>query len=366
MTMFRQHLPERRGFTLVELLVVIAIIGVLVALLLPAVQAAREAARRSQCANNIKQLGLACHNWADSNNSRLPPFVQVINPDPVPANGQTFVLSNYRTTGPVFGPNWVVLTLPFFEQGPLFEKHATGIKAYIDTAGINQTWREVRRTSAGNANKLKSMLCPTDLNTVRPFSLNGGDWGRGNYAANGGPGWLSSTVDGNAEATINGVLGGGGPFGINKSPTLQEITNSDGTSNTIMIHEIRQGLTHDDRRGVWAMGVGGSSVTGALARGDATVPNDTPEKSDDIENCTTMRTTLGVGNTGLGRLRMGCSFDNGSNNWPNWQAQSRSLHPGGVQVCFADGGVRFIPNEIATTTWQGLAGRNDGVPTPGY
>lgn len=363
--MSRFFSARRHGFTLVELLVVIAIIGVLVALLLPAVQAAREAARRSQCANNLKQLGIACHNFADTNNARLPPFVQIINP-PAPSGppGPT-TLSVYRTPG--FGPNWVVLSLPFFEQGPLYEKNAIGIKAFLDTNGTNQTWREVRRTAVGNPIKLKTMLCPTDLNVVKPFSLNGDDWGRGNYAANGGPGWLGNTVDGQSETnSINGLMSGGGCFGINKSPTLQEITNSDGTSNTIMIHEIRQGLTHNDRRGVWAMGVGGSSVTGALSQGDATVPNDKNEYSDDIENCNDVRTTLGTGNSGLGPKKMGCSNDNLPNNWPNWQAQSRSLHPGGVQVCFADGGVKQIPDNIAQTVWQALCGRNDGVPTPGY
>jgi prepilin-type N-terminal cleavage/methylation domain-containing protein len=345
----------RRGFTLVELLVVIAIIGVLVALLLPAVQAAREAARRSQCSNNMKQLGLAAHNFADTNNSRLPPFVQIFNPPAVPGSGQTDALSAYRTPG--FGPNWVVLMLPFFEQRALYETNAIAINNFVPSAGIDQDWRDVRTV------KLKNMLCPTDLNSVKPFALNDGDWARGNYAANGGPFWLSSTVD-SAAANAAANLGGG-CLGINKSPTLQEISNADGTANTIMLHEIRQGLTDTDRRGVWAMGLGGSSVTGALSIGDATVPNDTLEKSDDIEDCRAVRNSLGIGDTGLGKLRMGCSFDNGTRNWPNWQAQSRSLHPGGIQACFADGGVRFIPNNIAQTTWQAICGRNDGEVTPG-
>lgn len=339
------------AFTLVELLVVIAIIGVLVALLLPAVQAAREASRRSSCSNNMKQLGLAAHNFADTYASRLPPFVQIINP-PTPA--QTDTLSTYRNPG--FGPNWVVLMLPFIEQRGLYEQNATGINAFLTSNGTDQTWRNVRNV------KLKTMLCPTDLNVVKNFTLNGGDWARGNYGANGGPSWLSFAVDGNSQA----VLFGGGCFGINKSPTLQEITNSDGTANTIMLHEIRQGLTDNDRRGVWAMGVGGSSVTGAFSQGDATVPNDSLEYSDDIENCNDVRTKLGVGNSGLGKLRMGCSNDNLPNNWPNWQAQSRSLHPGGIQACFADGGVRFITNTIAQTTWQAICGRNDGVVPPPY
>lgn len=366
MTFFPVRSP-RSAFTLVELLVVIAIIGVLVALLLPAVQAAREAARRSTCSNNMKQLGLAAHNFADTNGGRLPPFVQIINPPippPAPASGQSDALSAYRTPG--YGPNWVVLMLPYVEQKPLYDQNAQGINNFIPSAGADQSWRGVRFT------KLKFMRCPTDLNTVKGFPLDQpasplpqGPWERGNYAANGGPSWISGTVDGWSQTTA-GVSFGGGPMAINKSPTLQEISNQDGTANTIMIHELRQGLVDIDRRGVWAMGLGGASVTGAFSQGDSTVPNDSEEKSDDIEDCSQLRTQLGVGNAGLGKLRMGCSYDNGPRNWPNWQAQSRSLHPGGVQACFADGGIRFIPNSIAQTTWQAISGRNDGEPTPGF
>ncbi|WP_425614422.1 DUF1559 domain-containing protein [Anatilimnocola sp. NA78] len=348
--MSRSHSSARSAFTLVELLVVIAIIGVLVALLLPAVQAAREAARRSSCSNNMKQLGLALHNFADANGGRLPPYVQIANP---PANGSQDMLSAFRTPG--YGPNWAVLSLPYFEQGPLFEKYATGINIYMQSNGTDLTWRGVRST------KIKVMTCPTDLGTAKPLMLDGNDWARGNYAANGGPSFLNHTLNGESASPW-----GGGALAINKSPSLTEISNSDGTSETIMIHEIRTGLTDKDRRGVWAMGLGGASVTGGLAQGDATVPNDTNEYSDDVENCNDIRTTLAVGNTGLGKLRMGCSNDNLPNNWPNWQAQSRSLHPAGVQACFADGGVRFITNTIAQTTWKSICGRNEGDVVPSY
>ncbi len=343
--------PLTRGaFTLVELLVVIAIIGVLVALLLPAVQAARESARRSSCGNNAKQLGLAAHNFADTYGGRLAPSVQIANP---PANGTQNMMSAYRSPG--FGPNWAVLMLPFMEQKPLYETNVTAINNFLPSIGVDQGWRNVRTT------KIKIMLCPTDLGTAKPFSLQGGNWARGNYGANGGPSFLNWTLDGDLQAGF-----AGGCFGINKSPSMQEISNQDGTSNTILIHELRQGLTDNDRRGVWAMGLGGASVTGANAQGDAIVPNDDREYSDDIEDCNQIRTTLGVGNTGLGKLKMGCSNDNLPNNWPNWQAQSRSLHPGGVQVCFADGGVRFIINNIAQTTWAALNGRNDNLVVPSY
>ncbi len=106
------------GFTLVELLVVIAIIGVLVALLLPAVQSAREASRRSVCTNNIRQMGLAAQNFADVN-GRLPVAAQIAGN---PKNGTSNMMSAYRTPG--FGPNWAVLLLPYFEQGSLFEQNS--------------------------------------------------------------------------------------------------------------------------------------------------------------------------------------------------------------------------------------------------
>jgi prepilin-type processing-associated H-X9-DG protein len=105
-------------------------------------------------------------------------------------------------------------------------------------------------------------------------------------------------------------------------------------------------------------------LTCASSIGDSTIPNDANEYSDDIEDCNAIRVSLGVPTTstppGLGPKRMGCSNDNGPRNWPNWQAQSRSLHPSGVQVCFGDGSVRTIPNTIASSIWYLLNNREDG------
>ena len=348
------------GFTLVELLVVIAIIGVLVALLLPAVQAAREASRRTSCSNNIRQLGLAAHNFADTM-GRFPVGVQIAN---APPNGDQNMLSSYRTPG--FGPNWAVLMLPYIEQKGLYDQNAQGINNYLPSNGADQSWRLVR------SHKISVFRCPADPGHQYMFSLNGGDWARGNYGANAGPGWLNWTQngrshDGGARDNPGNARGlAGGVFGANYGSRVAELVSADGTSNTILFNELRVGLNDVDRRGTWAMGLAGASLTAANAIGDCTVPNDRNEYSDDIENCNNVRQRLGTGNTGLGAIRMGCSNDNLPNNWPNWQAQARSLHPGGVQACFGDGSVRTIPNTIAQSVWYLLNSREDGKTIPDF
>jgi prepilin-type N-terminal cleavage/methylation domain-containing protein len=356
--------PRPRGFTLVELLVVIAIIGVLVALLLPAVQAAREASRRTTCNSNIRQFGLAAHNFADVK-GKLPEGIQVAQ---VPRNGDQNILSLYRTPG--IGPGWAVLLLPFCEQQSLFDTHSGGINNYLQSNGVDQTWRNVR------ANRINIFRCPADAfhNNQNIFSLNDGNWARGNYGANGGPGWLNWTVSGQSHdgGARDGSSPGfrqfwGGPFGVNYGSRMSELTQQDGASNTILINELRVGLNDVDRRGVWAMPVCGSSLTCASSIGDATVPNDANEFSDDIEDCNAVRVKAGIAErTGMSKTKMGCSNDNLPRNWPNWQAQARSLHPSGVQACFADGSTRTIPNNIPQSVWKLLNSREDGQATPDF
>jgi prepilin-type N-terminal cleavage/methylation domain-containing protein/prepilin-type processing-associated H-X9-DG protein len=356
------HLPPspagwaRRAFTLIELLVVIAIIAILIGLLLPAVQKVREAAARAQCSNNIKQLGIAAHAYHDSF-KHLPPAVQIAGLNLGNPGSWVNCTSSYRNPG--FGPNWAVFLLPYIEQDALYKANQAGINNYLKSNGTDQSWRNVRSTL------IPTMLCPSDPTApTSPCTLNGGSWARGNYAANAGNSWFDFTVNGYASSGPQGYAQAnwGGVMGINWGVKLSDLNAQDGASNTLMFSEVRSGLGGVDRRGVWAMGLGGSSVICAAATGDATNPNDTNEYSDDIEDCNQIRTALGVGNSGLGRLKMGCSNDNLPNNWPNWQGEARSKHSNGVNACFGDGSVRWITESIPTAAWALILNRNDGTP----
>lgn len=351
------HKPmaARFAFTLIELLVVIAIIGVLIGLLLPAIQKVREAANRSQCSNSIKQLCTAAFQYMDAY-QRMPPAVLVANTTLAEMN----MVSAYRNPG--VGPNWAVLLLPYIEQDNLYK---TGnVTNYMASNGTDQTWRNMRTTP------ISLMICKSDKGQV-PFTLNGGNWARGNYGANAGSGWLHWTLagsswTGNAQDSIAiynstpAKHNGGGYMGVNWGATAGDLAgdSNDGSSTTILFNELRQGVAPNDRRGVWAMGGAGSSITAALAIGDSYYPNDAQPKSDDIEDCSAFNTTLD-----LVAITMGCSYDNPNRNWPNWQGEARSIHPqGGVNSGFGDGSVRFITNKITTAVWFSMNSRNDGTP----
>jgi prepilin-type N-terminal cleavage/methylation domain-containing protein len=330
---------RRAAFTLVELLVVIAIIGVLVALLLPAVQAAREAARRTQCKNNMKQLCLACVNYEDT--YKTLPF------------GIQFPAGEAPESSDQFGPNWVISILPFMEQQNLYQKF--DFTQFISQGTAN---REARGTV------IKSMLCPTDpYNRVKfkgVAASEGDNWARGNYGCNG----LNIRTDINSnnswgDPDLTGV------FGWNRQSRLTEI--QDGLSSTMMIGELRSGLFDIDRRGTWALGtVGASGMFWHGCGGDAYGPNaiDIQDDSDDVEGCTLF---FSANIQRLRTERMQC--------WepcPSYQAASRSLHPGGTVIGMCDGSVHFISENIETagntgpcsnrSAWDRLITRNQGEP----
>ena len=319
---------RRGGFTLVELLVVIAIIGILVALLLPAVQYAREAARRTQCANNMHQLALGTHIHHDTFKA-LPEAVQMNY-----VTGQQGTFGTCSDTNQPFGPNWIVLSLPYIEQANMKDL----FQADEYRKQNSQAWRNIRST------KLPFIICPSD--TRRPlFNGVGGGWERGNYACNAGPTWWFYTVGG---GSVNEWFGpAAGPMCINYGAGFGQIP--DGLSTTILLNEVRQGLFANDNRGVWAMGFPGCSVTAANAIGDCTTPNDRWEASDDIQGCDQFWYS-GIGSS----ERMGC--------WApcwNWQAQARSRHTGGVNVSMADASVRWVSDAIDQRTWGLMLSRAD-------
>ncbi len=326
----------RRGFTLIELLVVIAIIAILIGLLLPAVQKIREAANRMSCTNNMKQLGLACHNYNDTYGS-LPPAVYV---------GQQWGIG--WTDENNIGPNWLVMILPYMEQGNLYQTYTTSITNYQTwatqpTGGANdQGWRLMR------SQVIKPYQCPSESFRQTLGTRAGGGWARGNYAANTGPGDPGSTANGGTSTQNPGNVGpgvvNGGVMCINWGDSVAVLSVEDGTSNTIMVNHLHVGPQTSDMRGTWAFGLPGCSITGNHAVGDCYTPNDTGCCSDDVLGCQDRPD-----------IAMGC--------WSGGygQGQARSAHPGGVNTGMGDGSVRFIRSSIDVRTWYLMNSRNDGL-----
>lgn len=355
---------KRRGFTLVELLVVIAIIGVLVALLLPAVQAAREAARRSSCANNLKQIGLAMHNYHDIY-SRFP-FAGVAHPFDFFAPTAT---ANLRTTvaNPpgIWGTTWAISILPQLEQQPRFEQWDSRLGP-----GSNANQRVVTGTP------LKVMKCPSDLDAQaanNPDS-NPGTFDKGNYGLNCGGGWANENGGNGAgphESPVwavnaaNGNPPGYGRISINRGiahwrdggvspniPTstgLQELL--DGTSNTFLVGEMLKFRANDDCRGCWGKMYG--SIVSAYTRAspDLDGPNGiaTPNVRavgnyrDAPVHCSETAT--------IGDLQLECQGSAGDGRGGNVM---RSRHPGGVQATYGDARVAFVSNTIDKLVYRAM------------
>ena len=326
-----------RGFTLVELLVVIAIIGVLVGLLLPAVQSARESARRMQCANNLKNLALAVLSYHDA-------YGHFPVPTQVRPNSNDDVLTDTRLFS-----NWAIETLPYFEQQNLYDLFTISTKAPL-----------ARLTDAANqqarSTELPVMLCPSDGGQGLFFtagSFPNSSWARGNYGLNGFQFWpnvgLSKVMRGEsgnissneqqAAQWIEYNIGMGGVSG----PKMNISKILDGTTNTIMLAEMRVGLSNRDRRGVWAMGMCGSNIH---CRHAGMPINSCGGFDDDVFGVSEIYEDVGQRT-----LAQECMQPDQSVN-ASGQSVVRSLHPGGAHVALVDGSVHFLSDFIETGALQ--------------
>lgn len=315
---------HKQGFTLVELLVVIAIIGILVALLLPAVQAAREAARRMQCSNNLKQLGVALHNYHDTHKSMPPGFLPKRN-----ANG--------AKTNDVNLWAWGALVLPFMEQQALHDKLNVGnnhLELISSTAGPG-TLKEVMQQA------IPSFRCPSDVGPPKNTNRQRFNWAQ------------TPPVAGRRIATSNylGVNGAWNPdanggrsqergvFIEETGRRFRDIT--DGTSNVLMVGERR--WQYKDNSG--AIRTSGAGVIYGVRR-----RNGVNERADAL---------------GGGRPRL--NFDN-SNDQNGRLRGFSSMHPGGAMFVLADGSVNFISETIEFSDRDGngwLNGAAERGPTNG-
>jgi len=307
---------------------VIAIIAILIGLLLPAVQKIREAANRMKCSNNMKQIGLAAHNYNDTVGT-LPPAVLIATARGVAWNDENSM-----------GPTWAVLVLPYVEQDNLYrtiQQSVSIYQAWVDgtPGGANdQTWRNIRGT------KVPTYICPSEPFSNTPGNRASGNWARSNYAACAGPGNPSNTIGGASNSTNYG-LDGSGVMTINFGCPVGSIP--DGSSNTVMFNHVRAGPAANDMRGTWAYGQAGCAYTALNAAGDCYTPNDTGCCSDDVSGCNDRPD-----------IAMGC--------WNGGfaQGQARSSHSGGVNTGMGDGSIRFIRNSIDQRTWYVMQGRADG------
>ncbi len=314
------------GFTLIELLVVIAIIAVLIALLLPAVQSAREAARRIQCVNNLKQLGLAMHNYH-----------QAINAFPIGALGirsPTLYARAGDPTGKVNRRTWAFLILPYVEQGSMYNAVNFSLPFNPPIGAANETVSAVL---------VPGFLCPDDP-TVNQIDQD--NRREGNYVVNwGNTNWSQDMFAGYNPFVGNPLLQQGNPvpflgapFTMDRAYGIQNIT--DGTSNTLLMAEVVIGATE--------------GAKGYEHRGDI---------YNDDYNCAMFMAYTTPNSTIPDWVANGyCRYPYQTNppciSSPkalNAYNAARSYHPGGVNALMADGSVKFFKSTIAVMTWRALS-----------
>ena len=309
---------KKRGFTLVELLVVIAIIGILVALLLPAVQAAREAARRMQCSNNLKQLGLALHNYASARAEALPRGAEVV-------RGLACCCSNADWMA---GHTVHTMLLPYFEQQPLYDRYNMNIPWFSQAKGVTDA--KIAGYLCPSAKQPKINAASTGPTTPAGVITAGLEVHPHNYPGAGTlHGWGGCGRHGNE--TQNGIFslryGILEENGTRADPRLKLASIIDGTSNTLAFAETAQG------RPTFVGGVADANYANWRGRGWA----------DPFYNST----LFSIGPTSTPNSLV--------SQYGGWNAaNATSYHPGGVQVCLVDGSVRFVAETITGAVWHAM------------
>ncbi|MDB5340510.1 MAG: hypothetical protein JWN70_6129 [Planctomycetaceae bacterium] len=321
---------RRTAFTLIELLVVIAIIAVLIALLLPAVQQAREAARRSQCKNNLKQFGLAFHNYHETFGT-------------FPIGARTAVHSNYVERW-AWGVNWRIPVMPYLDQAPLFNKFnfaSSSFSGYGPQPPTNGNQILVGLTVPG-------YLCPSSnvdpfINTTSPQYDNPGKMLASHYV-----GIAGSTPDpGGRTGTCNGgnygIVCGNGVLRPSEVTRIRDLI--DGSSNTIMASE---------QSGV----VGANAISANYGGGWVGVSHPVPAS----------QITSAIGDYFFAGLTVVRFAPNSKTTVANSSDQPymtntilNSFHVGGVHALMGDGSVRFISDNINMPTLLAVCSMNDGV-----
>ena len=357
--------PVQSGFTLVELLVVISVIGVLISLLLPAVQAARETSRRLQCINNIRQIALAALNY-ETRSGRLPPSATY---DPIeqrfflPSGPINFTAVDHRVGNPF---SWAVVLLPYLEQQNLFDRFDFKRSLFEQDAEPQSSF-------------VPSYLCPSDEAEGLYFSdenlSQGKLFAKGNYAAYVSPFHID------LQLLYPGAL-------VSTGQPLSRV--EDGVSNTIAFSEVRTLNLPADERGAWALPWAGASILSFDMHHLCSSGNP-------YDNCAHERiyraNPLSLGRTQRPNVRDGLVVDtihlceNGSAHqlqadleeipctaWGGliagggtnllakgyYSASPRSRHPGGVNVAYLDGHTGFILDEVDEYSFAYQISINDG------
>lgn len=324
-----RRFTRRRAFTLIELLVVIAIIAILIALLLPAVQQAREAARRTQCKNNLKQIGIALHNYHDTH-SRFP-SASVNGRNNLPGCGGWVRFSGY---------SWRVMILPYIDQAPLynqFDFRTSALHGCLGGGGSQPNWNQIRNTI------IPGFICPSD-----PHPAQRSGWAGANYVAA-----VRARGDNSHGNTTHRDLGAITRAGTRMADFV------DGTSNTIMVGEVFRGKDffrtsgggnnqNGNRSHRWVESTGWGQVNAGV-RVDNSLPNDpnNPHKfvqvrriNDDQRDEVSWTDAVNGGNTG--------------------HRPMSSLHVGGAQAILADGSVKFISENVDAISLAHTFTKNGG------